>query len=311
MSLKVAVLPASNSHLDAALESVDAKATTLNDAEALIWTGSNQTGFPLELPTNIQWVQLKSAGVKPWIDSGLIDPHRRWTSAVGVYSDDVAEHAVALLLGSLRQFTMHARADTWLKQQTWETVRSLRGRVVAIVGAGSIGRAMIPLLSAHGAQVIAINRSGRKVDGAERTVTSSELTAALAAADDAVLAGASTAETQRLIGTEQLEALGSEPRDGVPGVLINIARGDLIDNGALVHALTHRVISGAGLDVFDPEPLPTDDPMWTMDNVLITPHVANPRNRMLENFAGFVKENLQRFASGRDLKAEIDLKRSY
>ena len=311
MTLEVAVLPTSNTYLEKALHSAGAAVTSLDDAQALIWTGSDQTGFPRDLPSNIQWVQLKSAGVRPWIESGRIDSQRTWTSAVGAYSADVAEHAVALLLGCLRQFTLHARADSWLKEQTWGTVRSLRGRTVAIVGAGSIGRSMIPLLAAHGAKVIAINRSGRKVDGAERTVTSRELDEALAAADDAVLGGASTDETQRLIGAEQLAALGTDPRDGSPGVLVNIARGDLVDTEALTDALRRRIIGGAGLDVFDPEPLPSQDPLWGMDNVLITPHVANPRNRMLDNFASLVAENVQRFASGKTLRAEIDLNRSY
>jgi len=311
MTVKVAVLPNSTTYLDSVLKAADVALTSLDDAQALIWTGSDQTGFPASLPPGIEWVQLKSAGVKPWIDSGRIDSQRTWTSAVGAYSADVAEHAVALLLGCLRQFTLHARAKSWLKDATWGTVRSLRGRTVAIVGAGSIGRSMIPLLNAHGARVIAVNRSGREVEGAERTVTSRDLDEALAAADDAVLAGASTDETQRLIGAEQLTALASDPRDGIPGVIINIARGDLVDTEALTDALRRRIISGAGLDVFDPEPLPAEDPLWDMDNVLITPHVANPRNSMLENFADLVEENLRSFASGKALKAEIDLNRSY
>lgn len=311
MTLKVAVLPTSTAHLDEALLSADAVLTSLDNAQALIWTGSDHTGFPRDLPSTIEWVQLESAGVRPWIISGIIDARRTWTSAVGAYSDDVAEHAVALLLGSLRLLTRHARANTWLKDETWGAVRSLRGRRIVIVGAGSIGRAMIPLLNALGTQVIAVNRSGRKVDGAETTVAAGDLNTALAAADDAILAGASTDATHRLIGAEQLAALGSNPRDGVPGVLVNIARGDLLDTVALTHALHAGIISGAGLDVSDPEPLPVGHELWTMDNVLITPHIANPNSRMTESFAAFVSENLRRFSAGRALKAVIDLERSY
>jgi len=311
MTLKVAVLPTSNLYLDNALESAGAAVVSLDDAQALIWTGSDQTGFPHELPKNIEWVQLKSAGIRPWITSGRIDSYRKWTSAVGAYSDDVAEHAVALLLGSLRQLPLHARASTWLKADTWDTVRSLRGRKVAIVGAGSIGRAMIPLLNAHGTRVIAVNRSGHDVEGAETTAASGDLEEVLTAADDAVLSGASTDETHHLIGATQLAALGSDPLDGAPGVLVNIARGDLVDTDALTHALQSGTISGAGLDVFDPEPLPSGHPLWTMDNVLITPHIANPKQRMLKNFADFVVKNLCLFEAGRKLKAEIDLNRSY
>lgn len=118
MTLKVVVLPDSNPYLDNALKSAGAVVAALDDAQALIWAGSDQTGFPHELPKNIEWVQLKSAGIRPWIASGRIDSYRKWTSAVGAYSDDVAEHAVALLLGCLRQLTLHARASTWLKADT-------------------------------------------------------------------------------------------------------------------------------------------------------------------------------------------------
>lgn len=170
---------------------------------------------------------------------------------------------------------------------------------------------MIPLLNAHGARVIAVNRSGHDVEGAETTAASGDLEEVLTAADDAVLAGASTDETHHLIGATQLAALGSEPLDGAPGVLVNIARGDLVDTDALTHALQSETISGAGLDVFDPEPLPPGHLLWTMDNVLVTPHIANPKRRMLKNFADFVEENLRLFGAGRELKAEMDLNRSY
>jgi D-2-hydroxyacid dehydrogenase (NADP+) len=311
MPLEAAVLPNSNLHLDAALTRAGAVSVPLEQARALIWTGSDQTEFPESLPATLEWVQLKSAGVRPWIDSGIIDPHRVWTSAVGAYSNDVAEHAVTLLLGCLHQLTIHARADVWLKENTWGQMRSLRGRVVAIVGAGSIGRAIIPLLKAHGVRVVAINRSGKEVSGADRTTAVDELNEVLTEADDAILAGASTDDTHQLIAAAQLRALGAEPRNGVPGILVNIARGDLIDEDALVTALKEGVISGAGLDVFDPEPLAPQHPLWAMDNVLITPHVATPKSEMWQNYATFVEENLRRFAAGQELRAVIDLERSY
>lgn len=304
MTIAIAVLPLSTPELDAAVDAAGALRAELENADALVWTGT-AADFPERLPTRIRWVQLKSAGVEAWFASGRIDSSRTWTSAVGAYSEDVAEHAVALLLASLRLFPRMARAHTWLKDETWSAVRSLRGRTVAIVGAGSIGRATIPLLNALGASAIAVNRSGRPVEGAEATHTSADLDTALARADDAIVAGASTESTRHLIGAHQIAALGTE------GVLVNIARGDLVDTEALVTALGTGGLAAAGLDVFEQEPLPDGHPLWTLPNALITPHVANPAPNMNANLARHVERNIRAFAANEPLAAVIDLDRQY
>ena len=303
--VKVAILPKTTDHLVAVLEAVGAEVTELSDAEALIWTDSSPAGFPSSLPYRIRWVQLKSAGVQQWITTGTVDQRRQWTSAVGAYSLDVAEHAVGQLIAGLRQFPLFARQTTWTKKQNWTKVASLRGRRVAIVGAGSIGRACIPLLTAFGAEVIAVNRSGRQVEGALRTLTSESLEEALGLADDAIIAGASTEETFNLMGAAQLAQIGPE------GFLVNIARGNLVDTEALVAALRSGELGGAALDVTEPEPLPDDHPLWHLPNVLITPHVANPLRNVEPHFAVHAGENLRRFAAGKPLQALIDLNRKY
>lgn len=277
----------------------------LAEADGLVWNAGSQDGFPDPLPENIQWVQLKSAGIQPWITSGHVEPSRTWISAVGAYSQDVAEHAVGLLLALLRQFPHCARSNSWQKTQIWDAMRSLRGRQVAIIGCGSIGRAMIPMLDAFGAQVLAINRSGRPVTGAVQTQTSEHLNEVLTAADDMVVAGASTDQTRYLIGAEQFRALGAQ------GNIVNIARGDLVDPEALEQALTDKVIAAAGLDVTEPEPLPDDHPLWHLPNVLITPHVANPQQNMEPNFAAFAAANIQRITRGEAPQGLIDLTRKY
>ena len=304
MTVSIAVLPSSTPELDAAIDAAGARPAALSHADALVWTGT-PTDFPDDLPARIRWVQLKSAGVEAWFASGRIDSSRTWTSAVGAYTDDVAEHAVALLLASLRLFPRMARASTWLKDETWSAVRSLRGRTVAIVGAGSIGRATIPLLKALGASAIAVNRSGNPVEGAVATHTSADLDAVLAWADDAIIAGASTQSTRHLIGADQIAALGSD------GVLVNIARGGLVDTEALVSALQTGRLSAAGLDVFEQEPLPDGHPLWTLPNALLTPHVANPTPNMNANLARHVEHNIRAFAAGEPLAAVIDLERQY
>lgn len=304
MTVAIAVLPSSLPELDAAVAAAGATHSDLDTADALVWTAS-PAEFPDRLPANIRWVQLRSAGVEAWFSSGRIDSSRTWTSAVGAYSDDVAEHAVALLLASLRLFPRLTRASTWLKDETWSAVRSLRGRTVAIVGAGSIGRATIPLLNALGASAIAVNRSGRPVDGAVATHTSADLDDVLARCDDAIIAGASTQSTRHLIGADQIAALGPD------GVLVNIARGDLVDTEALVTALQSGGLAAAGLDVFEQEPLPDGHPLWTLPNALLTPHVANPTPNMNANLGRHVERNIRAFTAGEPLAAVIDLDRQY
>jgi len=303
--MRIAVLPDCDEHLKQAIKATGAKKVDLNRAEALLWTISSQAGFPEELPDSIRWVQLKSAGVRPWLISKTIDDQRDWSSAAGAYSEDVAEHAVGMLIALMRNFPYYAHAKTWTKEATWGYVSSLRKQRIAIIGCGSIGRAMIAPLTAFGAEILAVNRSGRPVEGAAKTVTSEHLDSVLEDADHAIIAGASTPETNHMIALRQLELLGPQ------GNLVNIARGDLIDSSALEHALTNEIINGAALDVTEPEPLPDGHPFWHLDNVLITPHVANPQQNMGSSFARFVKKNIERVQQGMPPLGLIDTARSY
>lgn len=303
--MRIAILPNSDEYLDQAVAAAGAEKVELAEAEALVWTSSAQNGFPEQLPDSIRWVQLKSAGIQPWIASGTVDEKRVWSAAVGAYSEDVAEHAVGLLIAMVRLFPRYARSVTWTKAETWSKVASLRGSRIAIIGCGSIGRAMIPVLTALGVEILAVNRSGRPVEGAVKTVTSEGLNSVLEEADHAVIAGASTPDTHYLIGQRQLELLGPE------AYLINIARGDLLDPEALVQALRTGVIAGAGLDVTEPEPLPDDHTLWSLENVLVTPHVANPQGNMGPHFAKFVGENVELVRQGMPPRGQVDTARSY
>ena len=113
--MRIAVLPDCDEHLKQAIKATGAKKVDLNRAEALLWTISSQAGFPEELPDSIRWVQLKSAGVRPWLISKTIDDQRDW-SAAGAYSEDVAEHAVGMLIALMRNFPYYAHAKTWTKK---------------------------------------------------------------------------------------------------------------------------------------------------------------------------------------------------
>lgn len=153
--------------------------------------------------------------------------------------------------------------------------------------------------------MLAVTRSGSTVDGARSSHSPDELNRLWPRADAVVLATPATTATRHLIDAEVLAMLPSH------AVIVNIARGTLIDTEALVEALRAGAIGGAGLDVTDPEPLPPGHPLWSMPNVLITPHVANPDIAWRPNVAGRVEENLRRYLAGRPLLGVIDRIRGY
>lgn len=290
--------------LAAGIERGGGELVPLAAADAVVWTQGPDT-FPERLPDSVRWVQLRSAGIEPWLAAGLIDERRTWTSAAGAYAGSVAEHAVLLLLAGVRGLAEQARAVSWRRAEFDARVGTLRGATVAIVGCGGIGRAMIPLLTAFGADVLAVNRSGTPVPGAAETLPATRTGEIWSRADHFVIAAPATAETTHLVAADTLARM--KPTAWV----VNIARGALIDTGALVDALRAGTIGGAALDVTDPEPLPTGHPLWTLPNALITPHIANPATGLSRALADHVAANVERFAAGQPLLAVIDTARGY
>ncbi|ALG83416.1 D-isomer specific 2-hydroxyacid dehydrogenase family protein [Gordonia phthalatica] len=294
--MKIAIEPVQDTCLVEAVTAAGSTVVPLDEADALVWIGGPD-GFP-KLADTVRWVALATAGIEKFVAEGVLDDRRLWTNASGFYAVGVAEHALALLLAGLRQINT-AVLDHWAKDRIDPAVRSLRGSTVAIIGAGGIGRELTRLLKACGATVIAVNRRGRAVPGADRTLTADRTDEVWALADHVVLAAPATAETYHLINDETLARLHSHTW------IVNVARGPLIDQAALHRALSSGVIAGAALDVTDPEPLPADDPLWTLSNVIITPHVANPASGLTREMAPFVAENIRRFEAGQELMAVV------
>ena len=301
MATTIALLPAQHSTLVAAIERAGGEVAEPADARGLVWT-AGPADFPDPLPDNVEWVQLFSAGVEDFFTSGIIDanPHVQFTSATGTFAPTVAEHALALLLAGVRAVPEHVLADTWRQQEFFPKIGTLRGSTVTIIGAGGIGRAMIPMLAPLGARVVAVNRSGRPVPGAVETLPVTRLDEVWSRTDHVVIAAPATPATKHLVGATELAQL--KPTSWV----INIARGSLVDTDAVVEALQANKIGGVGLDVTDPEPLPDGHPLWTLPNAIVTPHDSNPPQRRVAAFADRVAENVARFAAGRDLIAKVD-----
>jgi phosphoglycerate dehydrogenase-like enzyme len=281
MPLTVHVGPEPEREVEAAVRGAGGEIGPLDEADGLVWVDSNPDGFPDELPDRVRWVQLPSAGVERWLDR--IDRERQWTTAAPAFGRSVAEHALALMLAGTRRLQEFARATTW----TRPPIRELAGSTVAIVGTGSIGRALIDLLEPFRVDVLAVTRSGR--DG---TLPVARLGEVLPRAHFVVIAAPATPATRHLIGADELAAMRED------AWLVNISRGALVDTEALVAALRDGSIAGAALDVTDPEPLPDGHPLWTEPHALITPHVANPDVTLMRDLAGLVGEQVRRLAAG-------------
>jgi D-3-phosphoglycerate dehydrogenase len=272
-------------------------------ADAVVWVGKDVEALSACLHDGVSWVQLPDAGIERWLAAGLCDRRYVLTSARGVYGPQVAEHALALILACTRHLADCARASSWSPEAVSGV--TLRDSVVAVIGAGGIGAALIPMLKPLGCRTIAVTRHGRPVPGADTSLPETGLDTALSSADVIVLAAPSTPQTVGLIDARRLTMVKPS------AFLINVARGNLVDTPALLAALDDGRLAGAALDVVDPEPLPDQHPLWRHPRVLITPHTANPAPVKLASFADRVAENCCRFAAGEPLLGVVQAQLGY
>jgi phosphoglycerate dehydrogenase-like enzyme len=271
----------------------------LEEADGVVWLDPG----PLpELPERVRWVQLPAAGVERWIDALPDGPVV--TSMAGAFAQPVAEHALGLVLAGLHRLADAARADAW-DEDLRERTRSAEGTVVAIVGAGGIGRALIAMLAPLGARVVAVTRRGHDVPGAERTFAADHVEDALELADVVVLAAPDTPGARKLIDAARLARMRPT------AWLVNVGRGTLVDTDALAAALEAGQLAGAALDVTDPEPLPPGHPLWSRPDVLVTPHVATAPDAERRHAAERLRANVERFAAGEPLLGVVDREAGY
>lgn len=292
---RIAVEPADDTY-EQAVRAAGAEVVAPAHAEAVVWTVARDPGDLASLLAehpHLRWVQLPFAGVDAFVD--VLDHERAWTSAKGVYADPVAEMALAMVLATRRHVVRYGQHDTWGTDHG----EMLFGASVTVLGGGGITEVFLRLLAPFDCDVTVVRRHDRPIEGA--TVrTHDDLDDALAGADVVVLALALTDETTGLLDARRLDLLA----DGA--VVVNVARGGHVVTDDLVAALRSGRLAGAGLDVTDPEPLPDGHPLWSLDNVVVTPHVGNTRAMGERLLAAHLHDNVARFAAGEPLHGAVD-----
>jgi phosphoglycerate dehydrogenase-like enzyme len=288
-----------------AVEDAEAMRRELADADAF-WTWPHF--YDAELVAllrrhapRLRWVQLPTMGFDP-VEIHGVPPGVTVTNAGDAYAPTVAEHAVAMLLALVRRIpeaVRNAGTGTW-DQSNAIRIGTLHGATVAVIGFGNIGREVAARLRGFGARVVAVTRSGRADELADEAVPVERLNEVLGRSDAVVLAVPLTAATRHLIGAEALAAMKPQ------AILINVALGGVVDHVALAEALAAGRLGGAGIDVTEPEPLPPGDPLWTMPQVLVTPHVAGYGGDVApRRILALVERNLASFIAGRELDARV------
>jgi len=305
----IAVLPDSEQAFVDAIESGGGTVGPLSDeTRGVVWLTASlpdELQAVLESHPKIEWVQLPWAGVDAF--SGLLASYADkalplWTSAKGAYSEPVAEHALALTLALLRGLPQKAHATSWA---TTEVGISLYGRNVVIVGAGGIAVEIMRLLAPFRTNITIVRRTATPLPGADRTVAAADLIDVLPDADVVILAAASTSDTAKMFGAAEFAAMKPS------AVLVNIARGALVDTDALVAALAAGEIDGAGLDVTAPEPLPDGHPLWTEPRCIITSHSADTKAMTGPLLAGRIRTNVEALLETGRFVGVVDLTAGY
>jgi phosphoglycerate dehydrogenase-like enzyme len=260
----------------------------------------------------LRWVHSPAAAVHQLMFPEMVASDVVVTNARDVHGPVVAEHAIAVLLALAKKLPSamrYQRARTWGQQSLWAedpTICEVSGAKILLIGLGSIGREFAKRARALGAYVTAVREHPeRGPETADAVAGMAELSQLLPAADFVVLSAPLTPSTRGVIDHESLALMKDS------AYLINVSRGPLIDDEALVEALGSNEIAGAALDVFSEEPLPASSPYWDLPNVLITPHTAAVTPNLWERHYQQISENLKRFLASRPLAGIVDKHQGY
>ncbi len=274
------------------------------EVRVLVTDGGDVSGLLGRLP-NLEWVQVLRAGIDNIPLPALRERRIRLTTVRGIHGIPIGEHVMGMILQHSRrllQFHAHQMQRVWDRSLKTDEVYE---KTLGIVGIGAIGREIAKRARAFGMRVIGINSRGTPVEEADMVLSFAQLPDMLAESDYVVIALPLTPETTRIFGEAEFRLMKPS------AFFINIARGEVVDEQALIRALQEGWIGGAGLDVFSTEPLPVESPLWGMANVLVTPHVSALSPRYYERAMAVFRRNLQEFLAGEALFNEVDLYKGY
>jgi phosphoglycerate dehydrogenase-like enzyme len=257
---------------------------------------------------NLKWLHMGSAGADGMTDISLYaNKSIILTKSSGTFGIPIAEHIIGMMIALNRNFGYYykkQREGEWCSQ--WPTLSNISGSTVLVLGLGDIGSEVCTHLSSFDCNIIGFRRDTSKPHEIVSDVRPlSKLRESLPEADYVIICMPVTDETQKLFGREEFELMKESAK------IINIGRGAIIDTDALVEALNQQKIAGAGLDVTDPEPLPTGHPLFFARNVLVTPHVSAATQLTTERRVMVFIDLLKRYVAGQEMYNFVDFKTGY
>ncbi|TBL71577.1 D-2-hydroxyacid dehydrogenase [Paenibacillus thalictri] len=276
----------------------------LQEAEIVIgW--KSEVGQLLNPGTGLRWVQNWGAGVDKFPLAAFGTAGVKLTSTSGIHPYPISEHVIAMMLSFTRKIHLSLLNQQRRKWQNVGPLGEMHGKTVGIIGVGAIGTEIARLSKAFGMKVLGVKRTVAPVEHVDHMFTLAQLDEVLQESDYVVVTLPLTKDTTHIFGRGQFQAM---KRDAF---FINIGRGGTTDTKALIDALREGEIAGAGLDVFEVEPLPEDHPLWEMENVMITPHNSGSSGHYDERAMQIFTENLRYYIEGKPLRNLIDLQNEY
>ena len=279
------------------------------DAEIILSWGAKRDVIEQLLAKghNLHWIHSRSAGLDGLMFPALVESRVVLTNGRGVFSQSLGEFAIAAALYFAKDMPRMLRSQ---RERKWDqfNVVELRGQTLGIIGYGDIGRAVAKRAKAMEMNVLAMRRRPELSDGDEyinKVFGFDKKREMIAQCDYVVAAMPLTPETKASIGTEDFAAMKKT------AVFVNIGRGPVVDEPALISALESKQIKGAGLDVFEVEPLPADSPLYGLENVLMSAHCADNTDEWLNDAMRFFYQNIERFSKGEPLLNVVDKSAGY
>lgn len=256
---------------------------------------------PALLDADLRWVHSIQSGVDRFPLDEFAADGVTLTNSTGIHGDAVGEAALGTMLMLARRLHVYRSSQErgeW-DRPAWDEPFTLGGESLCVVGLGTLGRGIASRADAVGMDVSGVKRTPTPVDGVDPVYPSTDLHEAVADARFVALAVPLTDRTEGLVGATEFEVMRDD------AYLVNVARGGVVDQSALVTALESGAVAGAALDVFETEPLPPASPLWAMDEVVVTPHASAATGEYYERIAAIVRENLRRLAAGEELANRV------